>query len=202
MAPSQNPQRQAELLDQILDYLQDRTLASLTFRTLAGGLGISSYVLVYHFGSREELLGEIVAAIEARLDPPASADVAAMAPADFRSWLEERWKLRLLERNRQFQRLAFEASVQDVLSGARRGRAPRNHQAWAGQIAGWLTARGLDGDSARYEARLLVASLQGLAYDYVVTADLDVVNRAHRRLLDRFMRDADLQGAVREEAVY
>jgi len=40
------------LLSAILDYLMDKTLAELTFRSLAEGLGISAYVLVYHFGSR------------------------------------------------------------------------------------------------------------------------------------------------------
>lgn len=62
MARPAKPERKAELLSAILDYLMDRTLAELTFRSLAEGLGISTYVLVYHFGSREQLVNDIVAA--------------------------------------------------------------------------------------------------------------------------------------------
>jgi hypothetical protein len=41
MARPKNPERRTELMDQIIDYLQDKPLASLTFRTLAGALDIS-----------------------------------------------------------------------------------------------------------------------------------------------------------------
>ena len=51
MARPARPERKSELLSAILDYLMDKTLAELTFRSLADGLGVSSYVLVYHFGT-------------------------------------------------------------------------------------------------------------------------------------------------------
>ena len=68
MARPTRDERKAELLAAILDYLMDKTLAELTFRSLAEGLGMSAYVLVYHFGSRDQLINDIVVSIESRLD--------------------------------------------------------------------------------------------------------------------------------------
>ena len=66
MSRRPDPERKPELVAQILDYLLDKPLSSLTFRTLASGLGVSTFTLVYHFGTRAELLSEIVAAISGR----------------------------------------------------------------------------------------------------------------------------------------
>jgi AcrR family transcriptional regulator len=78
-----DPQRKPQLIVDILDHLQDKPLASVSFRTIAQALGFSTYTLVYHFGTRANLLREIVAAastratgIEERLQAnPASLDV-------------------------------------------------------------------------------------------------------------------------------
>jgi AcrR family transcriptional regulator len=44
--------RKPALLADIVDYLLDKPLSGLTFRTLAEALAVSTYTLVYHFGSR------------------------------------------------------------------------------------------------------------------------------------------------------
>jgi AcrR family transcriptional regulator len=48
------------------DYLTDKPLSALTFRGLATGLGVSSFTLVYHFGTRADLVREIIGAIATR----------------------------------------------------------------------------------------------------------------------------------------
>jgi AcrR family transcriptional regulator len=57
-----NPVRRAELLERIADYIMAHGLADLSLRPLAKAVGTSGRMLVYHFGSKEQLL---VAAIEA-----------------------------------------------------------------------------------------------------------------------------------------
>jgi AcrR family transcriptional regulator len=48
------------------DYLTDKPLSALTFRGLATGLGVSSFTLVYHFGTGADLVREIIGAIATR----------------------------------------------------------------------------------------------------------------------------------------
>ena len=63
MSRKPDPGRKPELLEQILDYLVDKPLAKLTLRTLASALGVSTYTLVYQFGTRDELVSDIVAGL-------------------------------------------------------------------------------------------------------------------------------------------
>src|SRR5580704_17117403 len=58
--------RKPALLEQIVDYLMDKPLSALTFRGLATALGVSSFTLVYHFGTRDELVRDIIEAIANR----------------------------------------------------------------------------------------------------------------------------------------
>ena len=122
MARPARPERKAELLAAILDYLMDKTLAELTFRSLADGLGVSSYVLVYHFGHREQLVNEIIRTIESRLDSIRATDVRDIDRDAWRAFLLESWRWTMAQRNRHLARLEFEATAQDIVAAV----TPRN----------------------------------------------------------------------------
>ncbi|MEJ1231134.1 MAG: TetR/AcrR family transcriptional regulator [Galbitalea sp.] len=66
MTRQPDPDRKPALLQEIVDYLVDKPLSALTFRSLATTLGVSSFTLVYHFGTRAELVREIIEAIANR----------------------------------------------------------------------------------------------------------------------------------------
>ncbi|NKX50929.1 TetR/AcrR family transcriptional regulator, partial [Arthrobacter deserti] len=121
MARPQNPQRKPQLLADILDYLRDKSLAEVSFRSLAEGLGISSYMLVYHFGTRDQLIAEITERIQASRGPELAADPAGLGPAEFRQRLLGFWHPSLQEDTRQLQRLSFEAAVRGGDDGGRAG---------------------------------------------------------------------------------
>src|SRR5215208_1472206 len=54
------------LLAAAVDYAAEHGLADLSLRTLAAGLGTSHRMLIFHFGSKEGLLVEVVREVEAR----------------------------------------------------------------------------------------------------------------------------------------
>jgi AcrR family transcriptional regulator len=54
--------RREELLSQTVDYVWEHGLIGLTLRPLAAALGTSDRMLIYHFGSRDQLVSEVVAA--------------------------------------------------------------------------------------------------------------------------------------------
>src|SRR3954451_12382000 len=53
-------------LDAAVDYVVNNGMSELSLRPLAEGLGTSHRMLLYHFGSKEQLLVEIVREIERR----------------------------------------------------------------------------------------------------------------------------------------
>ncbi len=68
MARPPNPSIRASLLDQAVDYVIANGVADLTLRPLAKALKTNARMLVYHFGSREELLRQILAGLRERED--------------------------------------------------------------------------------------------------------------------------------------
>ena len=63
MARPSNPQIRARLREQAVDYVMSRGAADLTLRPLAKALKTNARMLMYHFGSREGLMREILAGL-------------------------------------------------------------------------------------------------------------------------------------------
>src|SRR5580658_6102875 len=59
-----DPERRAELLDEVVRYLGRHGIAGVSLRPVASALGVSVNALVHHFGSKDEL---VVAALRGPL---------------------------------------------------------------------------------------------------------------------------------------
>lgn len=55
--------RRSKLLDAAVDHVLEHGLIGLTLRPLAAAIGTSDRMLIYHFGSRDALIAEVVARI-------------------------------------------------------------------------------------------------------------------------------------------
>ncbi len=186
MARTHDPARKPALLAEIVEFLLDKPLGSLTFRTLATGLGVSTYALVYHFGTRAEMLREVMVAIAERQDvvlPAVEAESGDMEThlANIRT----SWRLGLEPRSRELLRLEFEAAMLDA--GPARGAAPsaaaRVFDRWHRAGVDALVTMGLERLDAELEARVIVDTIYGLQYDHLVTRDTDRVTMAFERAL-------------------
>ncbi len=62
-----DPARRAQLLEATIDYAIEHGLSDLTLRPLADALGVMPNTLVHHFGSKEELLSEVLNGVRDRL---------------------------------------------------------------------------------------------------------------------------------------
>ena len=59
--------RKQELLDALIRYLVRHGLADLSLRPMAAASGTSARLLIFHFGSKEKLLSEVLTEMQARL---------------------------------------------------------------------------------------------------------------------------------------
>jgi AcrR family transcriptional regulator len=181
-----DPLRKPQLLGEILDYLLDKSLASVSFRTIAQALGFSTYTLVYHFGTRDQLLSEIVAAVSTRT---AAVEVQLLETPDtletYFHGFEESWAWTLQPRNRQLQRLEFEASLIEAVE-------PDTHDFSRALFATWqrigqsaLVSLGMDPDDAALEVRMLVDTFYGIQYDFVLNGEVEPATRAFTAAMQR-----------------
>ncbi|WP_426996695.1 TetR/AcrR family transcriptional regulator [Pseudarthrobacter sp. N5] len=185
------PERKAELLSAILDYLMDKTLAELTFRSLADGLGISSYVLVYHFGNREQLVNEIIRSIESRLDSMRNTDVRDIDREAWKSFLLESWQWTMAQRNRHLARLEFEATAQDIVAAAPRGTSQEHFRMLHEKARDWLVVQGIREEFADTDARLFTSTFYGLQFDFVVMNQPEEATMAFELMLTVFFENLD-----------
>jgi len=196
MARPTRDERKAELLAAILDYLMDKTLAELTFRSLAEGLGMSAYVLVYHFGSRDQLINDIVVSIESRLDRMRNTDVRDIDRAAWREFLLDSWQWTMAQRNRHLTRLEFEATAQDIVAAEPRGTSQEHFRMLHHKTRDWLMVQGIAEEFADTDARLFTSTFYGLQFDFVVMNEPEAATKAFELMLAVFFNNLETRLAA------
>lgn len=196
MARPTRHERKAELLAAILDYLMDKTLAELTFRSLADGLGMSAYVLVYHFGSRDQLINDIVVSIESRLDRMRNTDVRDIDRAAWREFLLDSWQWTMAQRNRHLTRLEFEATAQDIVAAEPRGTSQEHFRMLHHKTRDWLMVQGMPEEFADTDARLFTSTFYGLQFDFVVMNEPEAATKAFELMLTVFFNNLETRLAA------
>jgi AcrR family transcriptional regulator len=159
------------LLARAVDYLAAHGLSDLSLRQLAAALGTSHRMLIYHFGSKEALLIEVIRAVEEQqrqllagfeIDPSLSAtDV-----------LRRMWRHLSAPALWPNERLFFEMYGQ-----ALQGRPHTAEflddivESWLEPVAALRREEGVPARVARAQARLDLAVTRGLLLDLLATGD-------------------------------
>jgi AcrR family transcriptional regulator len=159
------------LLAAAADHVAAHGIGELSLRQLAAALGTSHRMLVYHFGSKEGLLVEVIRTVEAR-QRAAMADLAADADLPMAEQARRMWQRLADPALWPNERLFFE-----VYGQALQGR-PHTAALLDGIVDSWLDpltalneANGLPPDLARASARLGIAVTRGLLLDLLATGD-------------------------------
>jgi AcrR family transcriptional regulator len=190
---SHDPERKPALLAEILELLDNRPLSSVTFRSLADALAVSTFTLVYHFGSRAQLMREIVAAIaaeqrkaeEAVASPEVSLDTHMRELRAAFAWM-------LDPDNLKYQRLEFEIAMAEALDLDNVTGSREIYAYWAGETAKNLIKLGLTEADAALESRMLVNLFYGFQFDLVLNGDRRAVIQGGERVLELYLRHIEM----------
>jgi AcrR family transcriptional regulator len=187
VARKANPNRRIVLLDGITEALYTRPIGEISFRTLAESLGVSTYTLVYHFGTREELLQAILQSITDQQNAALNlVDADLRTIDDLTAHLEHAFEVMANPDNRQLQRIEIEAAMLGVMSPDLLPDARGTFDSWLQVLRSGLSAIGLDEDMAERGARTLIDGMYGIKYDLVLTADVDRATAAFRTIVDGY----------------
>ncbi|MFC7450001.1 MULTISPECIES: TetR/AcrR family transcriptional regulator [Rhodococcus] len=174
--------RRDELLASVTEYVIANGVGELSMRPLAKAVGVSHASLLHHFGSKENLLAEVIEGMRGESIP---AELLAESGADpialLTGWWEERTAPETLPRFR----VMLEIYVQAVLE-------PGGHERFLEHFVGqWLAVleHGLRGagcpeEQVRQVATLILAQIRGLTLDLLATGDRERVDRAFAFLVD------------------
>lgn len=157
-----DPTRRAELLNAAIDYAIDRGVAELTLRPLARALGVQPNTLTHHFGTKEQLLSEILNGVRDRLRAMRERSRTDARPDP----LWDVWRWTADPAREPFFRSFFEAYGVAL-------RRPGDYTPFLQRVVSdWIDPR------APVAATLELAVLRGLLLDLLTTGDRDRIEQA------------------------
>ena len=170
------------LLAAAVDYVAEHGLADMSLRQLAAALGTSHRMLIYHFGSKQGLLVEVIRTVESRQRGimAAMAEESAASGESAGAGLRRMWDQLADPANWPHERLFFEIYGQ-ALQG-------REHTTGLLDdiVSSWTESAPLGGQvdaGERAWTRLGLAVYRGLLLDLLATGDRDAVDAA----IDQFI---------------
>jgi len=160
--------RRRELIDKALGYFLKHGVAGLSLRPLAGQIGSSARLLVYHFGSKDGLIAAVMGEVQARTQKSFAAAAARSIKGRRHDAMRTFWAWIAHPANLPYMRLLFEVQV----------LALQNPGVYARYLEGtsssWLELieRSLPRSKAnRSVATLCAAVIDGLLLEYLSTGD-------------------------------
>ena len=172
--------RKDQLIDRAIDYLLKNGLAGLSLRPLAAGIGTSARLLVFHFGSKEGLIEEVLGEVQERLRKSLAAVASAKSLVAGEAPMKRCWRWASGKRNLPYLRLLYEAHFIAVrIPGTYERYLNRSSLNWIEFIASRLP----ESISSAAMATLCGAVFDGLIMELLSTGDL----RRTTRALDDFI---------------
>jgi AcrR family transcriptional regulator len=190
-----DPERRAELLSRAVDYIHEHGLAELSLRPLAAAMDTSARMLIYHFGSKEDLVTEALDGVRRRQQAAmlewmggAETEGSSFVTAVRRFWI---WSS--APEAEGYGRLFFEVYGLSLTQPSRfPGFVEDSVRDWLTMIRDVLAEQGVDAAAAIETATAVLALHRGLLLDLFATGETDRVDLAHRRgveALDRALRE-------------
>jgi AcrR family transcriptional regulator len=187
MVRTANERRPEELLDAIVGHLATHGVIELSLRPLAKAVGSSPRVLLYYFGSKEEMVVKVLA----RLRERQRATYAQMKKASFDSPSEACraiWKQMSAPVSEPLFQLFFEAYALALRHPDRfRDFLHNAIEDWLEVLAGPLCSKGCGKSEARAFATIVLAGFRGFMLDYCASHDRKRLDHA----LDLWLQGLD-----------
>lgn len=182
-ASAEPPGPRERLLAGAMEYVSRHGVGEISLRGLAAALGTSHRMLLYHFGSREALLIEVIRTVEEQQRVALATILQEEADAPPAEIMRRMWARVADPALWPNERLFFEVYAQ-ALQGSPHALPLLDGivEAWVEPLAA-LVAPDRPPAEARAEARLGVAVVRGLLLDLLATQDRESVDAAMERYI-------------------
>ena len=178
MARSKDPAIRRQLLEAIADVAEREGLSALALRPLGDAVGASPRTLLYHFGSKDDLVAAVIDAVIGRLRALIARWANASVGYGVRDLIRRAWSGLAAPRNRGLIALFFECA-----STPANPAAAAIVSEWNAVFSREFGRRGIARDRASVLAALTTATLHGCVLDLIATNDRARVNRAFASFL-------------------
>ncbi|HTQ60359.1 MAG TPA: TetR/AcrR family transcriptional regulator [Candidatus Solibacter sp.] len=178
MTRTANAKRPEELLEEVTAYLTRNGIAELSLRPLAKAVGSSPRVLLYYFGSKEEL---VVMAL-ARMRERQRVTYERMKSLPFetpREACRAIWQHMSAPENEKLFRMSLEIFAMALRQPQKFAEYLRaTIEDWLGFLSAPLEKKGYSKDEARAHATVVLSGFRGFMLDYCASRDRARLDRA------------------------
>lgn len=184
MSRTPDEKRRAELLASIVDYVYEHGVSQLSLRPLGEAVGCSPRLLLYFFGSKEELVTQVLAAAGMRQRTVVNRLKMENMTTPARA-CREIWKAISEPKSEPIFRLFFEVYGLALQDRERYASFLKRVVAdWLAFIARPMIAEGWAPAEAEAFATVILAGFRGFLLDICATRERKRVNRAVEMWLD------------------
>jgi AcrR family transcriptional regulator len=175
-----DPGRREELEEAVVDYVLAHGISNLSLRPLAEALGVSTYSLVYHFGSKDGVVAAILAHVEERQQAMVAGWIDELGHASLGAIMRRYWEVWCSpDELAPYHRLFYEVYALSLQQPARfpgfveRGGA----QPWLTFIRDVALRSGLGEGDANVIAWLMASTVAGALLALLGTGDKETATR-------------------------
>jgi AcrR family transcriptional regulator len=170
----------AALLDRVITYLADAGVGDRSLRQIAAGAGTSHRMLIYHFGTRDALLVDVVRAVEERQ----RAALASMRSHTPRELALEFWQRLADPALAPYERLFFELYGAALAGQESVAPVMGEGEVGGGIVTSWLADESTFAGLSVAQARMALAFIRGALLDLLATGDRPAVDAAVREFVE------------------
>lgn len=182
--------RKSELLEKMLAFALEQGISDASLRPLAAALGTNARMLIYHFGSKEEMVVELLDRARAAQEELLRSAVIELPADNLEEKLSRLWHAMSSKRNEAYARLFFEAYGLGVQGRPEYSVALKSSVTYLG---GLIEQMVVESGRARAEAKLmssvLAATFRGLLLDLLVANDRNRVNATAFHVIEQTLRN-------------
>lgn len=172
MGARPKPERKADVLKAMADYLLESGISEATLRPAANAVGTSPRMLLYHFGSKEDLMVAALKEVRRRETEMLAEAVAKLPMTSIAETMREIWRWYASPSQLPYLQVFFEAwgvslrrpyLFKGFLEGVRKDLLP--------VVEASLLAQGYPARHATAIATFMIAAFRGLLIDLVANKD-------------------------------
>jgi AcrR family transcriptional regulator len=180
-----DPERRQALLGAVVEHLLLNGLDHVSLRTVAEDGGTSARMLVYHFGSKDELMAEALEEARRQQRTVFTRWIAPVAGELYSVTLRKAWAFFESEQAMQYHRLFQQLAAASREPGSPHGGfAARSVLDWLPVVQSGFAASGLDTRAAAALATMTLATVRGLIMDLMATGDVARTREGCEALVD------------------
>jgi AcrR family transcriptional regulator len=182
MTRAASPEQRAELLEKVVDYILKHGLVDLSLRPLAAALRTSPRMLLYFFGSKEQLLAEALTTGRARQRREFARALSTRSSRE--EELRLAWEVWSSKESKKSTWMFFEAFALAMRDRKRfPGFLERLVKDWLPFFEQAVAAAGVEAERVQPVATFILATLRGLQLDVLATNEQVRVDGAFRELV-------------------